>query len=276
MRAIKAIIIRNLTNFTRDRMRFFFTIFMSVFFLFIFSFVMKSTTNGIVQPMNYLISGIIIMTVFQAALNNSMNILDDISSGFMKEILVSPIPRWQISIGQILSSAIVAVLQGVIVIIMGTFMGLKLDALHLAEMLGVMVLVGITFSSMGLYLATLARNSTTFQLLTSVAVLPLTFLSGAYIPTTVLPDFLRPIVYLNPLTYTTSIFRYITLQMESMPSAALVKAGVAFDINGFIIMPYLGLLIILAIGTLLFTLCVRQFNKADFSRVKVFKGGGGH
>ncbi len=73
---------------------------------------MKSTATGIEQPMNYLISGIIIMTVFQSALNNSMNILEDISSGFMKEILVSPIPRWQISIGQILSSSVVALLQG--------------------------------------------------------------------------------------------------------------------------------------------------------------------
>jgi ABC-2 type transport system permease protein len=60
MRAIKAILIRNLTNFTRDRTRFFFTIFMAVFFLFIFSFVMKSAAIGVANPMNYLISGIII------------------------------------------------------------------------------------------------------------------------------------------------------------------------------------------------------------------------
>lgn len=275
MRAIKAILIRNLTNFTRDKMRFFFTIFMSVFFLFIFSFVMKSTATGLDQPMNYLISGIIIMTVFQAALNNSMNTLEDISSGFMKEILVAPITRWQISIGQILSSAVLAILQGFIVIIMGLFMGLKVDLVHFLEMLGVMVAVGITFSSMGLYLATLAKNSTTFQLLISLVTLPLTFLSGAYIPTTVMPDFLRPIVYLNPLTYTTAIFRYLTLAMESLPTAALVKAGVAFDINGFVIVPYLGLLMIVIIGIAFFTLCVSQFNKADFSKVKVFKGDHG-
>jgi ABC-2 type transport system permease protein len=271
MRAIKAILVRNLTNFTRDKLRFFFTIFMSVLFLFIFSFVMKSTAAGLEQPMNYLISGIIIMTVFQSALNNSMNILEDISSGFMKEILVSPIPRWQISIGQILSSSVVALLQGLIIIIMGLFMGLNTDLLHFIEMLGVMILVGITFSSIGLYLATLTKSSTTFQLTISIAVMPLTFLSGAYIPTTVMPGFLRPIVYINPLTYTTSIFRYITLKMEGLSSAELVKAGVAFDIHGFIITPYIGLLIILTICIIFFILCVSQFNNADFSRVKIYK-----
>ena len=271
MRAIKAILIRNLTNFTRDRMRVVLTMFMSVFFLFVFSFVMKSAAKGIAHPMNYLISGIIIMSVFQAAMSNSMSIIEDIASGFMKEILVAPISRWQISIGQVLSSMVIAVLQGIIIIILGMFMGLHLDLLHFFEMIGIMMLVGITFSAMGLYLATLVKSSTSFQIMTSLAMIPLTFLSGAYIPTTVMPSFLRPVVYLNPLTYTTAVFRYVALKMESLSVTTLVKAGVAFNIRGFIVKPYLALCIILTMSFIFFTLCVHQFNRADFSRVKVFK-----
>lgn len=272
MRAVKAILSRNLTNFVRDRMRFFFTIFMSVFFLFIFSFVMKTAAVGIENPMNYLISGIIIMTIFQAAMNNSMGILEDISIGYMKEILVAPIARWEISIGQILSATVLSILQGMIVLVMGLFMGLQLDVLHFAEMMGIMVLVGVTFSSIGLYLATLSRNSTTFQLVITIVTMPLTFLSGAYIPTTVMPAFLKPIVYLNPLTYTTAAFRFVALKMEGLPTAALIKAGVSFDISGVVISPYAGLFLILAIGIVFFALCVNRFNKADFSGVKTFHG----
>jgi ABC-2 type transport system permease protein len=271
MRAINAILIRNLTNFIRDRVRMFFTVFMSVVFLFIFSFVMKSSTTGISNPTNYLISGIIIMTVFQAALNNSMLTIEDISSGFMKEILVAPISRYQISMGQILSSAVVAVLQGIIILVLGLFIGLSTDILQFIKLTAIMILVGIAFSSMGLYLATLAKNSTNFQLIIGIITMPLTFLSGAYIPTTILPKFLLPIIYLNPLTYTTSIYRYITLRMEHYSNAMLIKEGVAFDIYGFIITPYLGLIIVLIIGIIFFILCVKQFNKADFSKVKVSK-----
>lgn len=270
MRGIKAILKRNLTNFSRNKMQLVFAIFMPVFFLFIFSFVMKSSASGVEQPINYLISGIIIMTVFQSALSNSTNIIEDMSMGFMKEIIVSPVARWQISIGQILSSSIISMLQGIIVIIIALFMGLKIDVLQFAEMLGVMASVGITFSSIGLFLATLAKNSITFQVMITAFTLPLTFLSGAYIPTTVMPEIIRPLVYINPLTYTTSIFRYITLKMESLSTDALVKAGVAFDLNGFIIKPYFGLAIILTMGLLFFILCVHQFNKADFSQVKTF------
>jgi ABC-2 type transport system permease protein len=182
MRAIRAILARNLIKFFRDKMRFFFTLFMSGFLLFTFSFVMKSAVAGLAHPMNYLVSGIIIMTVFQTALNNSMSILEDISTGFMKEILVAPIARWQIAVGQVLSSAAVAVLQGVIVLVVGIFMGLDLDPVHFAMMVCLMLLVGITFSSLGLFLAALSKESTTFQIMISVVTMPLTFLSGAYIP----------------------------------------------------------------------------------------------
>ena len=134
MRAIKAILFRNLTAFSRDKMRFFFTLFMSGFFLFIFSFVMKAAATGIAAPMSYLISGIIIMTVFQSALNNSMNIIEDVASGFMKEIMVAPIARWQISLGQIASATVISVLQGMLIVIIGLFIGLKLDLFHFIEM----------------------------------------------------------------------------------------------------------------------------------------------
>ena len=252
MRAIIAILKRNLINFTRDKLRLVFSLFMSVFLLFVFSFVMKGSTDRSSKPLNYLISGIIIMTVFQTALSNSTNILEDISMGVMKEVIVSPIARWQISIGHVLSSTVIAVAQGLIVIIIGLFMGLSINILQFLEMLGVMIAVGATFSSLGLYVATLAKSSTTFQVMINVVIMPFTFLSGAYIPTTSMPKILLPFVYINPLTYTTAIFRYITLKMGNMSSAALVKAGVAFDVNGFIIMPYMGLIIILVMGLIFF------------------------
>jgi ABC-2 type transport system permease protein len=273
IRPIKALVVRNLIKLARDRMRLFFTLFMSGFFLFVFSFVTRLTVSGMAHPMNYLISGIIIMTVFQSSLNNSMNILEDISNGFMKEILVAPISRWQIAIGQVLSSTIISVFQGIIIVIIGLFIGLGIDFLHGIMMIGLMCLVGFTFSSLGLYLAAVTKESTNFQLLISIVSFPLTFLSGAYIPTMAIPKIVLPVVFINPLTYTTSAFRYIALKMENMSALELVKSGVAFNINGFIILPVMSFLMVLILGIFFFTLCVRKFNKADFSRVKIFKHG---
>jgi ABC-2 type transport system permease protein len=271
IRPIKSIVLRNMLKLKRDRMKLFMNLLMSGLFLFIFSFVMKSTALGLDHPMNYLISGIIIMTVFQSSLTNSMNILEDISSGFMKEILVAPIARWQIAIGHVLSAMIISVIQGIIIVIIGLFMGLSIDFLHGIEMIGLMFLVGLTFSSIGLYLATVAKESSNFQLLVMIIMVPLTFFSGAYIPTMALPKIIAPLVYLNPLTYTTAAFRFISLNMGGLPSETLVKAGVAFNLSGFIITPAMSLLIILTMCVIFFTLCVKRFNSADFSKVRIFK-----
>lgn len=273
MRAILAILNRNLLKLVRDRMRLFMNLFMSVIMLFVFSFVMKSTAVGIANPMNYLIAGIIIMTVFQIALNNSMNILDDISSGFMKEILVAPISRWQIAIGHMLSSTVISVIQGLIIVIIGLFMGLDLDAVHGLDMVLIMILAGLTFSALGLYLATITRESSNFQLLVTIISFPLTFLSGAYIPTFALPNFMLPIVLLNPLTYTTALFREVTLKMDHLSVAEQVKNGIAFQVGSFTIMPWMSFVIIMIICMIFLMLSVKQFSKADFSRIKIFKHG---
>ena len=271
IRPITAILSRNLLKLRRDRLKLFLNLFMSGLFLFIFSFVIKSTAPGLDHPLNYLISGIIIMTVFQSALSNSMNILEDISSGFMKEILVAPIHRWQIATGHVLSAMVVSVIQGLIIVIIGLFMGLNIDLLHGIAMVALMLLVGLTFSALGLYLATLAKESGNFQLLITIISFPLTFLSGAYIPTMALPGILLPLVYVNPLTYTTAAFRFVALHLEDMDNTGLVKAGVAFDINGFIITPFMSILLIIVMSVIFLSLCVSRFSKADFSRVKIFK-----
>jgi ABC-2 type transport system permease protein len=270
MKAIGALIKRSLLNFFNTKSRLIFSLLMPFFFLFIFSFVMQGAAAGISQPMNYLIAGIIIMTVFMAGLNNSIDILEDIASGFMKEIMVSPISRWQISLGQVFSSTILSLFQGMIVVVVGIFMGFSTDVPHFLMMTGAMVITGLTFSALGLFLATLARQSASFQVMISAVTMPLTFLSGAYIPTTVMPAFLTPIVYINPLTYVTAMFRFISMQMESLSPDQLVKAGVAFNWGGFIVTPIIGLFITIAIGAVFLVLCVMKFNKADFSTVKIY------
>lgn len=277
MNPITAILQRNLLNYARSKGRVFGALFMSMFMLVMFSFLMKSFMGSLDASMNYLISGVIIMSVFQVSVNNSSDILSDISSGYMKEVLVAPIARMQISMGHILSGAVIATLQGIITMIAGIVLGLRVNALQILLLAAVMLVSAMAFSAIGLFLATVSRNSPAFQTISSMIMMPLTFVSGAYIPTTIIPGFLLPIVYLNPLTYTTSIFRYIALGAHTLTTEELAEQGMAFLIGGFVITPLMGLAITVLIGTFFFVLCVRKFNRADFSTIKVAAGmrGGG-
>lgn len=277
MNPITAIVQRNLLNYIRSKGRVFGSLFMSMFMLVMFSFLMKSSMSGLDAPMPYLISGVIIMSVFQVSVNNSSDILSDISSGYMKEVLVAPIARTQISMGHILSGAVIAALQGIVTMICGIVIGLRVGVLQILLLAAVMLASAMAFSAIGLFLATVSRNSPAFQTLSSMIMMPLTFVSGAYIPTTIIPGFLLPIVYLNPLTYTTSIFRYIALGAHTLATEELVEQGMAFDLGGFVITPLMGLAITILIGAFFFVLCVHKFDRADFSTIKVATGmrGGG-
>lgn len=277
MSPVTAIIQRNLLNYTRSKGRMFGSLIMSMFMLVMFSFMMRSSMGSIDAPGNYLTAGVIIMSVFQTSINNSADILSDIASGYMKEVMVAPVTRSQISMGNIISGAVVAALQGTVTMVVGMIIGLKVNIIQILLMVAVMLVAAMTFSAAGLFLATVSRNSPSFQTISSMIMMPLTFVSGAYIPTTMIPVFLLPVVYLNPLTYVTSIFRYIALGAYKMSSMELVQAGIAFQLHGFIITPVMGLVITFFIGTVFFALSVSRFNQADFSAVKVAKAmrGGG-
>ena len=275
MNPIVAIIERNLLNYIRNKARLFGSLFMSVFMLVMFSFLMKSSMSGLGQPMSYLLAGVIIMTAFQTGINHSSEILTDIAGGYMKEVMVAPISRSEISIGNIAAGALVATLQGAIMMILAIFFGLHVSILQFLLMLIVMLISAMTFSTIGLFLAIVSRNAPAFQTVSSMVMMPLTFVSGAYIPTTIMPGFLLPVVYLNPLTYTTSIFRYIALGAHKLNPT--FRAGHGICHRRICDYANNGLAITVLIGAFFFVLCIRKFNQADFSTVKIATGmrGGG-
>ncbi len=123
MNIIGALWFRNIKIFVRNRVQLAFTIIMPFFFLFVFSSVFK--IENIENPVNYMLAGIVITTVFQTSLTIATSTIDDIVSGFMKEVLVSPVKRSQIAAGQLLSAATIATLQGIIILFIGYFIGLK-------------------------------------------------------------------------------------------------------------------------------------------------------
>jgi len=126
-----------------------------------------------------------------------------------------------------------------------------------------MIFIGIAFSGAGLFMATKVRNGQTFQIVKTAVTMPLTFLSGAYIPLSMLPDTLRFVAYMNPMTYATAFFRMIVLEKTNLSIAELKNEGLVVDINGFIVTPLMTFAIILTIGLVFLLLS----TKTDFSRL---------
>jgi len=266
MDIIIALWFRNIKIFARNRVQLVFTIIMPFFFLYVFSSIFKN--ENIPNPVNYMLAGIVITTVFQTALTIATSTIEDIVSGFMKEVLVSPVKRIQIAIGQLLSAATIATLQGIIIIFIGYFIGLKFNSIATPfAVIAFMIVVGIVFAGLGLFLAALVKNSQTFQIVTTAITMPLTFLCGAYIPLSLLPKALKYFAYLNPMTYTTAFFRTIILEKTSLTSDQLVAEQLAFKIGSFTITPLISLIVVLVFGLIFLMMSTYVFSKVDFSRI---------
>lgn len=133
--------------------------------------------------------------------------------------------------------------------------------------IGVMIVVGIVFSGLGLFLAALVKKSQTFQIVITTITMPLTFLCGAYIPLSLLPKVLQYFAYFNPMTYTTAFFRTIILEKTSLTTNQLVAEQLAFKIGDFVITPPISMAIVLAFGVIFLLLSTFVFSRVDFSRI---------
>jgi ABC-2 type transport system permease protein len=266
MNTILALWKRGLKAFIRNKTGLIFSLIFPFFFVYVFGAIFKN--DLIENPIAYMLSGVIITTVFESSLNLASSTVDDMVSGFMKEVLVSPAKRITVAIGQLLSAATVSTLQGIMILILGLFTGIRFTSLITPLLvLLAMICVGLVFSGVGLYLATKVRSGQTFQIVKAAVTMPLTFISGAYIPLDMLPNSLRFVAYFNPMTYATAFFRMIVLERTNLSPAELVREGLAIDINGFIVTPIMSFTIIISIGFLFLILSTNSFVKTDFSRV---------
>lgn len=266
MNTVFALWKRGLKAFVRNKTGLIFSLIFPFFFVYVFGAIFKN--DFIDNPIAYMLSGVIITTVFESALNLASSTVDDMVSGFMKEVLVSPARRVYVALGQLLSAATVATLQGILILVIGSFIGIKFTKWSTPFfVLLSMIFIGIVFSGVGLFLATKVRNGQTFQIVKTAVTMPLTFLSGAYIPLSMLPNTLRFVAYLNPMTYATAFFRMIVLEKADLSVPDLIKEGLVVEINGFAITPFMTFAVILIIGLVFLLLSTISFVKTDFSRM---------
>lgn len=257
---------RGLKAFVRNKTALIFSVLIPFFFIYVFGAIFKN--DFIENPIAYMLSGVIIVTVFESALTISSSTVDDMVSGFMKEVLVSPVRRISVAAGQILTATTVATVQGMLILSIGMFIGIKFTTwLTPLYVLLSMICVGLVFSGVGLFMATIVKSGQTFQIVKTAVVMPLTFISGAYLPLSILPNGLKYFAYINPMTYATAFFRMIVLEKTGLSNQQLVKEGLAIDINGFIVTPFMSFVIIIGIGLIFLTLSTISFINTDFSKI---------
>ena len=266
MQTVFALCLRNLKDFVRNKTRLALSLLFPFFFIYVFSAIFRN--DFIENPFSYMLAGIAIATVFDVTLRISSSTIEDMSSGFMKEVLVSPVSRLSVAGGQFLSGAVIGTLQGLVILLGGVLFGFRIASpMTVLYIIIAMMFVGFVFAGFGLFIATNTKSTQTFQVVSMALTMPMTFLSGAYIPFSLLPDALTYIAYFNPLTYAVALFRAVSLEKLDLPAYQLVSEELAIEIGNFVVTPFFSALFLLGFGLLFLFLSTLSFARTDFSKM---------
>jgi ABC-2 type transport system permease protein len=210
MSAIYTIWLRNMKRYLRSKSRMIGSLAQPLFFFLALGFGLNAAVSsaGGVDYLKFIAPGIVAMTVLFTSIFSGIQVIWDKQFGFLKETLVAPVSRTSIIIGQTLGGATTALIQGLLILIIVFFVsGLSFHA-GLLLAIAFMILIGISFTALGIAIASRMEDMQGFQLVMNFLVLPVFFLSGALFPLTNAPTALKIVVYLNPLAYGVEGVRY--------------------------------------------------------------------
>ena len=159
----------------------------------------------------YIFPGIVVMTLIFSGMWAGISVVWDREFGFLKEILVAPVPRTSIVAGKVAGGATQAMFQGVITLMFAPLVGVSLTFGMVCQVIGVMLVISLALASLGLVIASRMYSYEGFGTISNFIIMPLFFLSGAIYPVHTLPKWLKLMVSINPVTYGVDLMRSAVL-----------------------------------------------------------------
>ena len=268
LRGVYMIWRRDLIRFWRDRARVLGTLVQPLLFLLILGTGLSSALRGAgggfgggLDYQVFMYPGIIGMAVLFSSIFSGMSIIWDREFGFLKEVLVAPIDRSAVAIGKILGGATQAMFQGVILLVLAPFFGVKLTPLAVLEAIALIFCIAFALSGVGVAIASRMRSMMGFQFVLNFLVQPAFFLSGAMFPVTGLPGWMTALTRLDPLTYGVDPIRRIVLDAAGVPAPVLDRLSLA--LSNQVVPIALEAAVVLGFGLLMMGIAVFNFRKQE-------------
>jgi ABC-2 type transport system permease protein len=247
LRGIYTLWLREIKRYLRDRARIVSSFFQPLLWLAIFGSGIRfsGAQIGNLTTQEFIFPGIIGQTLLFTSMFMGISVIWDREFGFLKEILVAPVSHFSVFLGKMFGDSTDAVIQGIIVFVLGVLLGIRLDPLMFLEILPIMILMTFGLVSIGLTVASFIESLESFGVIQSFINLPLFFLSGAIFPIGAgVPNWLQIASGFNPLTYGVDALRTVVLGNGWQPLHPLyynLLVVCAFDV------------VMITIGTLAFS-----------------------
>lgn len=154
-----------------------------------------------ISTVSYLVPSILAMALMQLGVFAAIPLVQQREKGILKRIGATPLPRWQLVVSNILLRLLVAVVDTVLILGVGVMVFNIQIVGSLAAGLGFVLLGAGAFLALGFMMASFLKTEEQANGVVQVVQMPMMFLSGIFFPFNFMPEFLRTISRLLPLTY---------------------------------------------------------------------------
>lgn len=188
----------------------------------------------------YFYPGIITLTLLFTAIFATISVVQDRREGFLQGVLVAPVSRWVIVLGQALGGTTLALLQGALFLFFAPIIGVTLSPFSVFAALGVMLALSFGLTNLGLMIAWRMDSTQGFHAIMNLILIPVWLLSGAFFPVSGVPILLEWAMKLNPLTYGVAALRRCLYFNASIVAEEIPQLTLSLLVTGaFCVITYL-------------------------------------
>ena len=180
-----------------------------------------------ISYVTYLAPAIIVMSTVSSAATSGIGLVDDMEEGMFEKLLASPMNRSAMFLGKALSEVARIVLQTVIILVLGYLLlvlktGASFNRYLRTGVPGVFGIVLVTVVFGGVFMAysnivaLISRDQEATIMFANLLTFPLLFISSAFLPLGALPEWIRTVAVINPITYGVDGIRSLMLGQDVM------------------------------------------------------------
>ncbi|HEX2221434.1 MAG TPA: ABC transporter permease [Candidatus Limnocylindria bacterium] len=207
--AVMAIAHRDLVKLLRDRIRLVADFTFPLIFIGVLGTSLQAGFGEVAgfDILTFVFTGVLAQTLWQSAAMGVISLIEDRENDFSQEIFVSPISRYSIVLGKVLGESLVALPQGIAIVVFGLVIGIPLSLTALLALVPVVLIVTVFGGAFGVLVLSRLPNRRAATQIFPFVMLPQFFLAGVFNPIGNLPWVLDIASRLAPMRYAVDLLR---------------------------------------------------------------------
>ena len=181
---------------------------------------------GTASYLDYLVPGVVVMNAVSANMWAGMTAIEEMERGTLNRFLTTPVSRTALMSANVLMQALTTALQSAIIILLGWAAGAGYagGAFGPVALVVLSILLGTVFSALSFALGMTLRQRESVIGLSIFLLLPLTFMSTAFMAGPLMPGWMQGVASANPVDWAVVASR-ATLASDVDWAAALGRGG---------------------------------------------------